>query len=85
MEPPLRIELSKFSHFDVIQLVLPFIPGLVVTVGLMLSTSSLAHRFGAIPLGYKTKLAVAIAITLRNRLSDDYACPSRRNNHQSHH
>jgi hypothetical protein len=63
MEPPLRIELSKFSHFDVIQLVLPFIPGLVVTVGLMLSTSSLAHRFGAIPLGYKTKLAVAIAIT----------------------
>src|ERR1039458_8256670 len=63
MEPPVRIELSKFSHLDVLQLVLPFIPGLVVTVGLMLANSPLAHRFDTTLLGYKTKLIIAIAIT----------------------
>jgi hypothetical protein len=63
MEPPVRIELSKLSHLDVLQLVLPFIPGLVVTLGLMLANSPLANRFDTTLLGYKTKLIIAIAIT----------------------
>jgi len=50
------------SHVQVLQVLLPFVPGVVVTAGLALSGSSLAQRFWTIGLGYKTKLAVAISL-----------------------
>ncbi len=63
MELPLKVELPRLSHIHVLQLLLPFVPGIVVTVGLALSSSSLAQRFEVIGVGYKTKLAVAVALT----------------------
>jgi len=57
------MELPKLSHLHALQLLLPLLPGVVVAVGLTLSSSSLSHRFWGIDLGYKTKLAVALSLT----------------------
>jgi hypothetical protein len=44
-------------------LFLPFVPGIVVTVGVTLSHSAAAQQFSAIQIGYNTKLAIAVALT----------------------
>jgi hypothetical protein len=63
MELPLKVALPRMSHVHVLQVLLPLVPGMVVTVGLSLSCSPLAQRFWSIGLGYKAKLGGAIALT----------------------
>ncbi len=63
MELPFRVELPKLSHLHILELVSPFLPGLVIAAGLMLSTSPVAHRLGSVGLGYKTKVAIGVAAT----------------------
>ena len=63
MVPPLRVDLAKLSHVHVLGLLLPFVPGIVMTAGLTLGHSSMVRQFEAIPLGYNTKLAVAVGLT----------------------
>ena len=62
MELPLKVELPRLSHLHVLQLLLPFVPGIVVTVGWALTASSPVQKFEAIGLGYKMKLVVAVAL-----------------------
>jgi hypothetical protein len=61
MDLPLRLDLAKLSHFHVVAVFLPLVPGLVAMAGLILGDSSLSHQFSSLPLGYSTKVAIAIA------------------------
>jgi hypothetical protein len=63
MESPVRIELPKLSHLHLLELLLPLVPGVVVTTGLTLSSSPIASKFWLIALGYKSKLALALALS----------------------
>jgi hypothetical protein len=63
MELPLRVEIAKLSHLHIIEFLLPLLPGIVISTGLSLSNSTLAQQFWANPIGYKTKLAIAFALT----------------------
>lgn len=63
MELPLRVEVSKFSHIHIIQVLLPFVPGSVLSVGLTLGNSWMTTQFSAVQLGYRTKLFLAVALT----------------------
>jgi hypothetical protein len=63
MELPLRVEVSKFSHIHLIQVLLPFVPGSVLSVGLTLGNSWMTTQFGAAQFGYRTKLFLAVALT----------------------
>jgi hypothetical protein len=63
MELPLKVELPKLSRIHVLELFVPFVPGTVVTVCLMLGAAPLAQRFLGLAIGYRTKLALAVALT----------------------
>lgn len=63
MELPVKLEIPKLSHLHILNVLLPFVPGIVVTLGLSLSGSPLANKMWMFGLGYKTKLTLAIAIT----------------------
>lgn len=61
MDLPVKLDLPKLSHFHVLAVLLPFIPGLVAMAGLILGDSSLYHRFSVLDIGYAAKVAIATA------------------------
>jgi hypothetical protein len=63
MELPLRVEVSRFSHIHFIQVLLPFVPGGVLSVGITLGNSWMTTQVGAAQIGYRTKLFLAVALT----------------------
>jgi hypothetical protein len=62
MDSPVRLELPRLSHLHLLELLLPLVPGIIVTTGLTLCSSPIALKFWGVPLGYKAKLALAIAL-----------------------
>jgi hypothetical protein len=61
MELPFKFEGPKLTHLHILQLLLPIFPGMVVVIGFALTHSSVAHHLWDIDLGYKVKVALAIA------------------------
>jgi hypothetical protein len=61
MELPFKFEGPKLTHLHILELLLPIVPGMVVVRGFALTHSSVAHHLWDIDLGYKVKVALAIA------------------------
>lgn len=63
MEAPFKVELPRLTHLGFLQLLLPFIPGVVIILGFAVSNSWVSQRFATLPIGYKTKVTFAIVVT----------------------
>jgi hypothetical protein len=63
MDLPLKLELPKLTHSNAIVIILPFIPGLTLVVGLAVNDPTLTHSIRNIGLGYKTELWLTVALT----------------------
>jgi len=61
VELPFRVELAKLSGVDVLELFLPFIPGVVVTVSLTVVHAPIVARIATIFEGW-TRLVIAIIL-----------------------
>jgi hypothetical protein len=56
---PVRLDVSRVSYPEFVRVVVPFIPGVVLAVGLALAWPNYVREFFAVSfIGYKTKLVV---------------------------
>jgi hypothetical protein len=62
MDLPFKVEIPKLSHSNLLQLLLPLIPGITLATGFLINHSPLVERMSALGLGYKTQLALAIGL-----------------------
>ena len=63
MELPVKMELPKLSHLHILEILSPLVPGILVITGLALADSPFSQRFWNIGLGYKGKIALAVALS----------------------
>ena len=62
MDLPLKVDIPKLSHLNILDLLCPFIPGVVVAVGLQTNRTSLLNSFNAIGFGYRTTVLVTTVL-----------------------
>ena len=62
MESPIRFQVQEFTRLHLLELLVPLVPGLILTTGLTLVNGPIAGRFWAMPLGYKSRLGLALAL-----------------------
>ena len=63
MDLPLKVEVPKFTHGLIVQVLLPFMPGTVVCGGIALGSPWIAEQMRGADIGYRTKLLLAFVLT----------------------
>ena len=63
MELPFKFEIPKLSHLHFLQVLAPFVPGIVVVMCLAYGDQPAARQIWDVGLGYKTKVALGLAMT----------------------
>lgn len=63
MDLPLKVEVAKLSHVHLLQVLVPFLPGSVISIGLALGNPWVGEQMRMADIGYRTKLFLALVLT----------------------
>src|ERR1700730_6779684 len=62
MDFAVKMELPKLSHLHIIDMLVPLVPGIIIATGFALRDAPSFKKFWGIELGYKSKLALSVAL-----------------------